>query len=153
MGRVRSPVFPWFPVLIATIVGGGVTGLLFHYQLFILQLFGAFVGRPSVLGGAAVHAGGSLVIVSLFGVLVNLPGARVVVASAWRVLVAGFLYGLVVFAVGFGVLLPGLTDVFGIGHVSIPYLPFDALVIHLIFGGVVGLTFAVLWSPPERVTA
>lgn len=142
---------PWYPIIISTIVAGTAVGLLFHFQLYILSLFGSIIGIPSLVGGAILHGVGTAVFVTVFASLLTRTRVMDVVTSTLRILLAGLTYGVLVFGVMFGVVLPIVTLIRPVRALGMPYLPLDALLIHLVFGLLLGLAFALTWRPdPQR---
>jgi hypothetical protein len=142
-----SPSRLWLPILVATVFAGSATALLFHYQLFALQLLGAMVGLETPVGGAAVVAAGTAVFVTVFGLLVSRPGVAPAVATGWRLGFVGLVYGSLLFVSAFAIALPLLTQATPVRPLPLPYLPVDAFLVHLVFGLLVGGTFAWLWRP------
>lgn len=143
LGTVSGSI-PWLPVVASAILAGLVAGLLFHYQLFILQLFGSLVGLGTIEGGAAVHAVVSLLLASLFGRAVTMPRIRRRLSSGWRLVLGGMAYGVVLFLLLFGIALPLVTTISPLRALPVPYWPLDGLLIHVLFGVVLGGTFAVV---------
>lgn len=137
---------PVLPIVLSTIVAGTALGVLFHFQLFILPFFGSLLGLPSIIGGAILHVIGSLLFITVFGLLLSHARVDRVVHNRWRVAGAGIIYGLVLFVGVFGLLLPILTRIRPVSPLAIPYLPIDALILHLVFGFLLGLTFAFIYD-------
>lgn len=144
----RATALPWFDTLVAGVVAGAGMGLLLHYQLFILRLFGLLYGQPTVASGVLVHAAASLAFAFLFAGAVTSPALRDVATHPTRITVFGVAYGVGLWAVVFGVALPLLTRTTPASALPLPYLPLDGLVAHLVYGLLLGGTFAVLWEPP-----
>lgn len=132
------------PALVAGLVAGGGMGLLLHYQLFVLPLFGFFYGYPTVLGGAVVHAIASLVFALLFAAVVSHTSVTDRVQTVLELVGAGLVYGIGLWVVAFGIGLPVLTRITAARGLPFPYLPLDGLVAHLVFGFLLGLTFALV---------
>lgn len=137
---------PWVSIIVSTLVAGTVLGLLFHVQLFILPFFGSLIGIPTATGGVIVHSVGSVFFIALFAGLLTRTRVRRVVTNPWRVIGAGLVYGVVLFIGVFGLVLPILAFVRPVRTLSIPYLPIDALLLHLVFGLLLGLSFAFTWK-------
>lgn len=120
-----------------------MVGGLFHFQLFILPLFGALIGIPSLVGGVIAHGIGTVFFITVFGGLLVQTSVGQQVTNSRRLIGAGLAYGAALFMVAFGVFLPLVTRIRPVRPLPIPYLPLDAFVVHLIFGLLVGLSFAI----------
>lgn len=138
---------PWISIIVSSLIAGTVSGVLFHFQLFILPFFGALIGIPTEIGGAIVHTIGSVLFIFLFASLLIQPRVASIVTTPWRVIGAGMVYGVLLFLTAFGLLLPALTRIRPVRPLSIPYLPLDGFILHLLFGLVIGLAFAFTWDP------
>lgn len=147
-GTEYAATIPWFETLVAGVVAGAGAGLLFHYQLFILPLFGLLYGQPTVAGGTLLHVVVSIGFAAVFTGAVTRTGLRTVATGPGRIAAMGLAYGAGLWIIAFGILLPLLTRVTPAQVISIPYLPLDGLVAHVVFGLLLGGTFAVLWEPP-----
>lgn len=147
MRTTEPSAFPWLSVMVAAAVGGGAIGFFFHYQLFILQYIGSLIAQPSILGGVVVHAPVTLIFVSVFGLAVSRTRLRSFVSGRIRMLMAGLFYGIGLFLGAFGVLFPLATRSAPAQSLPVPYWPVDGLLMHVLFGLLVGITFATLWIP------
>jgi hypothetical protein len=142
---------PWYPILLSTVVAGSAVGLLFHFQLYILSFFGLLIGIPSKMGGVILHGTSSVIFATVFASLLTQTRVKKWVTGSVRVIVAGVAYGVFLFLGVFGLVLPFLTIIRPVRALPVPYLPVDVLFIHLVFGLLLGLTFAVTWSPGPEI--
>lgn len=138
------------PALVTGSIAGAGMGALLHLQLFILPLFGYFYGWPTVIGGAILHMVASLAFAGAFTYVVTATRVRRYVASSPRLVGFGVVYGVGLWLLAFGVGLPLLTQVTAAQSLSIPYLPVDGLVAHLVYGLLLGGTLAVAAKPVPR---
>lgn len=134
----------WSAAVIAGVVAGTGAGIVFHYQLFILQLFGALYGWPTSLGGAALHAVASIAFGLGFAALLTCPPFRGRVDGRNTVIGLGLGYGGLLWGVVGGTVLPLLTRIGPPRALPLPYLTLDLFVAHLLYGGLLGVTYVLL---------
>jgi hypothetical protein len=144
----KSATVPWRNGLIAGGVAGVGMGVVLHFQLFILPLFGSLYGRPGVSGGAALHLAVSLAFGLGFAVLVRRTPLRQITESTRGIVLTAVSYGLFIwFAVG-TIVFPIVTLFTPPRALPIPYLSIDWLLSHVVYGALLGVTFA-LSAPRE----
>lgn len=125
------------------LVAGVAMGALLHFQLYILYLFGALWGQPTLEGGLLLHGVASVAFAGVFVRALGRPPVARYAAGLSRLLGLGALYGVVLWVVVGGVVLPLLTMVTPPATLDIPYLPVDSLVAHLVYGLLLGGGVAV----------
>lgn len=140
---------PWLTGILAGGIAGVGMGLLLHFQLFIFPLFGSLYGQPGVVGGAVLHLVASLVFGVIFAVLVGRTRLRKAVDSTPGVVLTAIAYALVLWISVGAILLPLITVVTPPRALPLPYLTIDWIIPHLVYGFLLGATFA-LATPAEN---
>ncbi len=145
----QSATVPWRNGLLAGGVAGVGMGLVLHFQLFILPLFGSLYGRPGVSGGAALHLAVSLAFGLGFAVLVRRTPLRQITESTRGIVLTAVSYGLLIWFVVGAVVFPAVTMVTPPRALPIPYVSVDWFVSHLVYGLLLGVTFSFLTPDSE----
>ncbi|MXV63621.1 hypothetical protein GS429_16455 [Natronorubrum sp. JWXQ-INN-674] len=148
--------------LVGGAVGGAIGSLLFGVLLWLVDPTIISEGIPAIYGlepagtaGWLFHLGHGLVLGSIFGLLVTRrpifgtlmadveTGFIDAMGPGLRLTLAGFVYGLAVWAVLPVIVLPIWMSL-GIGDAGFPAFAFGTLVGHLLYGLLLGALFALI---------
>lgn len=160
--------FNW---LVGGAVGGAIGSLLFGAVLWLVDPAIITEDVPAIYGletagtaGWLFHLAHGLVLGSVFGFLVTRDpifgtlmadvetGFLAAMGPGLRLTLAGFVYGLAVWALLPVIVLPIWTAV-GVGEPAFPGLAFESLVGHLLYGLLLGALFALVAELESDVKA
>lgn len=132
--------------LLAGLVGGLSMGAIFHFDMFMMPLVGSIYGRPFVMWGWVFHVGHSLLFALAFCLAVSRTRLRVVGNTVTGATVLGAFYGLVLWVVVEGMVLPAVSNasirtITAVGGYDVLYLPMDGLAAHVVYGLLLGAVY------------
>ncbi|WP_136342367.1 DUF7344 domain-containing protein [Halapricum salinum] len=125
------------------LVGGAAMWVILHHVMFftpvIMAVYGFETSDPTILA----HLGHSLVFAAVFAALLTREQFRLVSQTVGETVALGMLYGVGLWFVAEGVVVPAISGVvlatqFEVFGVDVLYLPLDGLSAHVIFGALLG---------------
>lgn len=131
-------------VLVGGLAAGAVMGAVLHFVMFMMPLIGSLYGYPTVAGGWAVHIGHSVAFAGVFAVLIWLPPLRPYVRTPGEAAAVGATYGVVLWAVAQGYVLPRMTTAVLDLWRGVLYLPLDGLAAHILYGIALGAVYGAV---------
>lgn len=138
----------WTSGAIAGLVGGIVFGIMLQMTGTILVI-GGLVGSETAVAGWILHLVLSLAFGLAFAVAATReplePYAGAIATSGGL----GVVYGVILWVVAAGVVMPLWMGAVGMAAPAIPNLSTTGLVGHLVFGVVLGVLYPVLLRTPE----
>ena len=157
----RSGIGGSFNWLVGGAIGGVIGSLLFGAVLWVIdpaiitETIPAIYGFEPGTAGWLFHLAHGLVLGSVFGLLVTRDpilgtlmadvetGFLAAMGPGLRLTLAGFVYGLAVWAILPLTILPA-WEALGLGEAGFPALAFEGLVGHLVYGLLLGALFALI---------
>lgn len=133
----RDPVNHWVPA-------GIVTGLILAIATIPLQSAsemrenGAFIGTPTYLGGVIHDLVITTMVMVIFAAIVSGTSLRQYTHRLRSIVALGVGYGVVLWAVYFGIIMPLWARAVGIEGIPFPFFDLGFLVFHLGLGVVIG---------------
>lgn len=155
---VAASIRYWLAAIGSGLIAGVGMGLALQFGTGLLPLLGAVVGLPSTLGGWLVHLGVSVVFALLFVAVVSRPLLRDYTTSREALVGLGVAHGALLGFFTGGILLPlAVNPVRGTalpvpllpipGLVGDLFTPFVVAVAHLVYGALLGLSYAYFTRP------
>ncbi|WP_435186497.1 ATP-binding protein [Halobellus sp. EA9] len=137
--------------IVAGLVGGVAMGAYFQLTAGVLPVIGSLYGIESPLVGWITHLFHSAIFGLLFAAGVAAPGLRRYASWPGGSGVLGLLWGVVLWLVAAGILMPLWLQLLGI-PAALPNLSVIGLVAHAIWGTVMGITHPLVsGADPARV--
>lgn len=130
--------------LVATLVMGAAIAVV-DLNTLRLAIAGLYGFEGNLLAGWVAHLVHGTLFGLIFAVVLSDPGLHRVSEWAWKTVLAGVVYGLVLAIVGAGFVMPIWLGIAGVGiDLSVPNVTTPILVWHVIYGLVLGGLFAVV---------
>ncbi len=130
------------------LVGGAGMWIILHEVMFLSPLIVGAYGLPKLAWAGPVHAGHSVLAALLFGLALRRPSIRAIARSATGTVSLGALYGVGLWVVVEGLLVPRVVPIsaasmLSIAGVDLLYLPIEGLAAHVVFGSLLGAAYTV----------
>lgn len=140
----------WSAAFIGGLTAGLVMGLLMQFLAETMPMVGALYGTPSVTAGWIAHIFHSVVLALVFAAIVtSSPGNRYA-KSTTDIVGLGLAYGAVIWLALAGFVMPVWLGAVGIPDVPVPNLTAMSLGFHLVYGGILGIVYAIARVPSMR---
>jgi hypothetical protein len=145
---------PVFQSVLGGLTAGVAMGLLMRYGYGDIAMIGALVGQESVIVGWLVHLVVSIGFGLLFGAGLVYTSMRRYLGSPLAFVVLGVTYGIFIWLVGAGIVMPYWLSVMGaVSNPEIPLLTRESLLVHMLYGLVLGVVYIAVHSWAERERA
>ncbi|WP_136717138.1 hypothetical protein [Halorientalis salina] len=143
----------WSGAFTGGLTAGLVMGLLMQFLAEMMPMVGALYGTPTATAGWIAHVFHSVVLALVFAAIVtSSPGNRY--ATSPRAIVGfGLAYGAIIWLALAGVVMPVWLGAVGVPNVPVPNLTATSLGFHLVYGGILGIVYAIARAPALRRVA
>lgn len=135
----------WVAGAVGGIVGGVGFGILLQFVMGIMPVIGALYGVESLLAGWIAHLFNSLVFGLVYAGLAATPRFAAWARDVGRGAGLGAAYGVVLWIVAAGIVMPIWLDVVGFASPPpLPNLTVMGLIGHLVYGVLLGVVFVAM---------
>lgn len=142
--RERTVGNRWVGGAIGGFVAGVVFGLMIQFVMGIMPVIGAMYGMPGLASGWIAHLFHSVIFGLIYAGLAAVPSLAAYAREETTGAGLGAAYGVVVWLVAAGFVMPVWMSAVGLEAPPIPNLDAMSLVGHLVYGVVLGAAFAVV---------
>jgi hypothetical protein len=140
----------WSAAVTAGLAAGVLMGLLMQFVMGAMPMVGALYGVPTVTAGWIAHLVHSVVLALVFAAIVTAGPTSRYARTATGIVGLGLAYGAVTWFLLAGFVMPVWLGALGTPGVTVPTLSVPSLLAHLVYGGVLGIVYAVARSPTAR---
>lgn len=140
------------------LVGGAAMWGILHHVMFFTPVIMAVYGLETMDLTIVAHFAHSLVFAAVFAALLSQRSLRLVSQTVGETVALGMLYGVGLWVVVEGIVVPAISDVvlatrWEVFGVDLLYLPVNGLAAHVLFGALLGGVFASTRNRLERSIA
>lgn len=126
-------------------VAMGIAISVMDFETLRVAIAGLYIQEGNVVAGWIAHLAHGTLFGLLFAYVLSDPGLVGITRWAWKTILAGIIYGLVLTIVGAGVIMPIWLNAVGFATPPpIPNITGASLVRHFIYGGILGTVFTLL---------
>lgn len=134
----------WVSGAVGGLVGGIIFGLVIQFVMDIMPVIGALYGLESLAVGWIAHLFHSVVFGLVYAAVVGTPRLSQYASKESTGAALGAAYGVVLWFVAAGLVMPVWMDAMGLSAPSIPNLGVMSLAGHLVYGVLLGAIFAAM---------
>jgi uncharacterized membrane protein YagU involved in acid resistance len=142
--RTDAETSSWRSATIAALIGGAAMGLMIQFVMGIMPVIGALYGFQSLAAGWVAHLFHSVVFGLLYAAIATRPSLSAYASRLGSGAVVGAAYGVVVWVVAAGFVMPIWLSAIGLPGPGVPNFDPQSLVGHVVFGVILGTAYAVL---------
>ena len=144
--RTDAETSPWRSATIAALFAGVVMGLMIQFVMGIMPVIGALYGAPGIVTGWIAHLFHSVVFGLVYAAVVSRSSLANYATGAGSGAALGALYGVLVWVGAAAIVMPLWLGAVGMDAPPVPNFNPMSLVGHVVFGVLLGATYAVLRS-------
>ena len=137
----------WSAAFTGGLTAGLVMGLLMQFLAQMMPMVGALYGTPTATAGWIAHIVHSVVLALVFAAIVTSAPVDRYARTPRAVVGLGLAYGAIIWLALAGFLMPVWLGAVGVPDVPVPNLTAMSLGFHLVYGGLLGIVYAIARAP------
>lgn len=142
--RIETESIHWTSAIWAALLAGVVMGFMLQFVMGMMPMIGALYGAPGLVTGWIAHLFHSVVFGLVYAVIAGRPAVAAYATRTGTGVGLGVAYGIVIWIVGAGIVMPLWMGALGMPAPGVPNLDPMSLVGHVVFGALLGGGYALL---------